>query len=561
MQASGSHLRRLSRWLVFASLLALTSALVGAPAPEAPIQSVHPRHDRQAAVQAALMDPDRSHASRVELSRLYASRDFQTIWLDSDDRPNASADEALRLLAGAFHHGLDPETYGTKALSALAATLNDAASTIDMDQLATFDLRLSAGVLGYLRHLHVGRVEPSAVRFKIPSRAQEHDYGAVLLAAIDGGHLQQAADDLGPSLALYRALQKALPRYRLLAQEEGPATLPAVGRSIQTGDAYMGTQALSRRLTVLGDLPPDEAESAGPADVYTHRLSEGVKRFQRRHGLADDGVLGKATLAAMNVPLTWRVRQIELAMERLRWLPHPGAQPFVAINIPAFRLWARDATSSLDMAVIVGRAMNTQTPVFIDEMTHVIFRPHWNVPRSIVRNEIVPALSRDPHYLQRHDMEIVRGSGNDARPLLPVGENIALLRTGALQLRQRPGPANSLGLVKFVFPNDQNVYMHDTPARQLFARSRRDFSHGCIRLEDPTALAEWALKDQRDWPRERIVAAMHGSSTVRVDLTRPVKVVLFYVTATVGSRDGLVHFTDDIYGHDATLDRALRASG
>jgi murein L,D-transpeptidase YcbB/YkuD len=192
---------------------------------------------------------------------------------------------------------------------------------------------------------------------------------------------------------------------------------------------------------------------------------------------------------------------------------------------------------------------------------HLIFRPYWNVPPSIVRNEILPALRRDPGYLQRHDMEIVRGPGDDARTVAPVAENVALLGQGALRLRQRPGPANSLGLVKFVFPNDANVYMHDTPSRQLFARSRRDLSHGCIGLEDPIALAQWALKDQPEWSRERIVATMQGAKTVRVNLTRPVKVVLFYVTATVHPGDGTVRFTEDIYGHDAALDRALASAG
>jgi murein L,D-transpeptidase YcbB/YkuD len=176
-----------------------------------------------------------------------------------------------------------------------------------------------------------------------------------------------------------------------------------------------------------------------------------------------------------------------------------------------------------------------------------------------VRGEILPALRRDPGYLQRHDMELVAGPGDDARVVPASGENITLLRQGVLRVRQRPGPANSLGLVKFVFPNDANVYMHDTPARQLFSRTRRDFSHGCIRLEDPAALAQWALQDQPAWSRERIDAAMHGRNTTRVNLSRPVKVVLFYVTATVG-RDGSVRFTEDIYGHDATLDRALAAA-
>jgi murein L,D-transpeptidase YcbB/YkuD len=188
-------------------------------------------------------------------------------------------------------------------------------------------------------------------------------------------------------------------------------------------------------------------------------------------------------------------------------------------------------------------------------MRDVIFRPFWNVPRSIVRGEILPALARDPSYLARHDLELVRGEGDDAASVAATPQAIALLREGALRLRQRPGPRNALGLVKFDFPNAEHVYLHGTPAQQLFARPRRDLSHGCVRVENPVALAQWAL----GWPRERVEAAMHGARTQRVALARPVRVVLFYTTAVV--LGDAVHFAHDVYGHDARLERALAAIG
>jgi murein L,D-transpeptidase YcbB/YkuD len=208
----------------------------------------------------------------------------------------------------------------------------------------------------------------------------------------------------------------------------------------------------------------------------------------------------------------------------------------------------------------VGRALRTQTPVFVEEMRHVVFRPYWNVPPSILRNEILPVLARDAGYLKRQNMEIVSGAGDDADVLAVTPENIARLRQGTARLRQRPGPDNALGLVKFVFPNDENVYMHGTPAQQLFARSRRDFSHGCVRLEDPVALAQWVLSDQPEWTRERILAAMAGPAPRQVNLSRPLRVILFYTTAAVMPDDGTVRFAEDIYGHDAKLARALGAS-
>lgn len=226
-----------------------------------------------------------------------------------------------------------------------------------------------------------------------------------------------------------------------------------------------------------------------------------------------------------------------------------------------FRLWAWDPATpddaTISMKVVVGRALKTQTPVLFEEMHYLIFRPYWNVPRSIVRNEILPTLANNPGYLQRNDMEIVRGAGDDAKAVVASDENIAGLRQGDLRLRQRPGPKNSLGRVKFILPNDANVYLHDTPAPQLFGRERRDFSHGCVRAEEPLALALWLLKDQPDWSRDHIQAAMAGTPSRRVDLTRPLPVILFYMTAMVMPVDEALYFADDIYGHDTRLARAL----
>ena len=274
---------------------------------------------------------------------------------------------------------------------------------------------------------------------------------------------------------------------------------------------------LAHTLTAFGDLPTGSED--GATLTYSGALVAGVEHFQHRHGLGADGVLGRDTQAALAVPLAQRVRQVELAMERLRWLPHLGDERFIGVNIPMFRLWAwdgvrEDGTASFQTNVIVGRAFNTRTPVFVEEMQEIVFRPSWNVPASITRHEILPALRRDPDYLRHHDMEIASAPG------------------APLRIRQRPGPRNSLGLVKFVFPNDDDVYMHDTPTTALFARARRDFSHGCIRVEDPVGLAAWALSGQSPWTRERILDAMNGDGTVRVPLARPVRVVLFCLTAS-----------------------------
>jgi murein L,D-transpeptidase YcbB/YkuD len=312
-------------------------------------------------------------------------------------------------------------------------------------------------------------------------------------------------------------------------------------------------------LLALGDVPAD-AGMPDAAERYDGSLVDAVRRFQIRHGLAADGVLGARTLEAINTPLAWRVRQIELSLERLRWLPHAREERMVLVNVPMFRLWAWDANPqpggpAVSSDVIVGRAFGTRTPLFVEELQEVIFRPYWNVPASILRNEILPQIRRDPGYLARNDMELVPAGGGSVVPATPA--NVARLGRG-LTVRQRPGPRNSLGLVKFVFPNQESIYMHDTPAQALFSRSRRDFSHGCVRVRDPVALAAWALAGTPQWNRDRIGAAMLGEETVHVAVVRPTRVVLFYTTALVWPEDGTLRFAADIYDHDRALDRALR---
>ena len=479
------------------------------------------------------------------------------VWLDKAGRPNASAHYALRLLGDAGADGLAPRDYRAAELAEQAAALAAAPSAAASPQPA-FERDLGAAMRRYLHDLHLGRIDPKALGFRVARPiAAAPDFVALLHAAAAAGRLPQAVAELQPRLGQYAKLREALARYRVLAADGSLGQLPFAA-PVKPGERHRGGAALRRLLVALGDLP---ADAPPPSDLDDAALAEGVRRFQHRHGLAADGVIGRATLVALNVPLAHRVQQLELALERLRWLPDLSARPFIGINIPMFRLWAWDpaapAGAPISMRVVVGRALNTQTPVLLEEMRYLVFRPYWNLPRSIVRNEVLPALAREPGYLQRNDMEIVRGGGDDAQAVAANNENLAVLRQGGLRLRQRPGPKNSLGRVKFIFPNDANVYLHDTPAPQLFGRARRDFSHGCVRVEEPVALAHWVLKDQPGWTRERIQAAMAGTSPLRVDLTQALPVILFYMTAMVMPADQGLYFADDIYGHDTRLARAL----
>jgi murein L,D-transpeptidase YcbB/YkuD len=481
-------------------------------------------------------------------------------WVEPSGRPSRDAREALALLTGAAGEGLDPADYDASTLEEMAAAL-DATQEPLASEVEAFGAALSVNMQRYLRHLHLGRIDPRAIGFRMTAPADDHDFASLLDVALAAHRITESAAELAPPLGLYRDLRRMLARYRQLAAGRTIASMPPPGAAVHPGERYAGLHELHQRLVAFGDMPAD-VSGPGEDSVYGGALVEGVKRFQLRHGLQPDGVLGKGTQDALDVPLSWRVRQIELALERLRWLPDLTNERLVVVNIPMFRLWAwdsipPDAAPSVGTNVIVGRALNTRTPVFDEEMRHIIFRPYWNIPTSILRHETLPALRRDPAYLDRNDMEIVSGQGDNAAPVALTEESLAGLRQGRLRVRQRPGPKNSLGLVKFVFPNDNNVYLHGTPAQQLFSRPRRDFSHGCVRVEDPVALAEWALKDQPEWTRERIVAAMNGSATLRVNLTKPIEVILFYITAVVTPEDGTIRFADDIYRHDAELDRAL----
>jgi murein L,D-transpeptidase YcbB/YkuD len=373
--------------------------------------------------------------------------------------------------------------------------------------------------------------------------------------------LRRSLASLEPNYPVYQSLKEALARYRALARDDSLRPVPVV-RVVRPGERYAGLDDLRRLLVALGDLVPKQQASTG---VYEEEMVEAVKRFQWRHALDTDGIIGGQTFRALNTPLSRRVRQLELTLERLRWLPHRADRMSLVVNIPAFRLNALDPDEDdplrLWMRVVVGKAIDKrQTPVFSDRMRYIIFRPYWNVPYSIAVRSVVPALEKDPSYLATNHYEITASYGDDPglKTYPPTPENIAKLRSGSLVLRQKPGPHNALGLAKFIFPNAKAVYLHGTPARELFARSRRDFSSGCIRVEDPAALAELLLEKEEGWDRERIARAMEGPRPSRVNLSEPIPVFLLYATAVV-DLGGTVFFFDDLYGHDERLEAVLEA--
>ena len=388
---------------------------------------------------------------------------------------------------------------------------------------------------------------------------------SLLIVAGTAFRLGQARERLFPvPFDEYERTLRALDQYRLLAARDDGAVLPSVDKDnmIEPGDYYAEAPRLIRLLTLVGDLPAD----AVPADSesYEGELVEAVKRFQLRHGLEPDGLIGPQTVEQLNTPLTSRVRQLELTLERWRRRPYDPTRPAIVLNLPEFRLRAFGGGSpaghdpELEMKVVVGQASEHESPLLLSQLETVIFRPYWNVPPSIQRNELLPEIRRDPSWVRANNFELVTPQGEVSGDGTVSEEVLSELGTGNLQLRQKPGPRNSLGLVKFVFPNVYGVYMHDTSAPWLFTRARRDLSHGCVRVEKPEDLAEWILREQSGWTRERIEAAIKGSESVSVKVKRPIQVVMMYVTTAVAP-DGEVHFFRDIYGKDQALEKELVA--
>lgn len=487
------------------------------------------------------------------------------MWFEGG-RPGEQALQAVALLGAADSHGLDPNDYDAAALRQAVAAAMSAAPVLAPDAAATLDQALTAAMRQYLDDLHHGRIDPRQIHHPFrPARREAFDAQAVLRAAVAARRLGDAARAAAPSLPLYADLRDVLAHYRALGEHAAwrqplpPLPGGSAGRGkLEPGQAYAGLAPLTQRLVALGDLAPDAQSAAAPLR-YEGLLVEALRSFQQRHGLSDDGVLGAATLAQLEVAPAARVRQIELMLERLRWTPLMQGPRMIAINIPEFVLRAyevRDGRIAIvqEMKVIVGRAMDTRTPLFDEDMRFIEFSPYWNVPRSIARDEIVPRLRRDPGYFTREAFEFVTPDGRVQRTLSEAQLDAVL--AGGLRIRQRPGARNALGDIKFIFPNRDSIFLHHTPATALFARDRRDFSHGCIRVEEPVALAKFALHGMPEWTEERIRQAMGQGESKTLRLTAPVPVLIAYATTLV--KAGRVHFYSDLYGLDSALDIALR---
>ncbi len=393
------------------------------------------------------------------------------------------------------------------------------------DQLTKVELQLSHHFYEYAHYAYGGRIDPEELQWHIPRKKVNAIALLDTLVANKGRNLE-AMEPLSTS---YRALKKQLLHFYAIEKNGGWIPLEPDKKSYRIGDSSTFLIKIKDRLAALGDY-----ESGDRSPLFTPAFEKAVLRYQGRHGLDTDKAIGPQVIAALNIPLAKRIEQMLINLERMRWLPKEPAKKSIVANIPEFRLHVyEEGRDVLSMDVVVGTEAN-RTVVFSDSLKYVVFSPYWNVPRSIVRKEIYPAMSRNPGYLERNNMEQTGFSNG-----LPV-------------IRQKPGPGNALGRVKFIFPNSYAIYFHDTPAQSLFSRTTRAFSHGCIRVSEPEKLAAYVLSDQPRWTSQEIRKEMRGTKEKWVSLKEAIPVFITYFTAWVDSH-GVLNFRDDIYGHDKKM--------
>ena len=532
----------------------------------------------------------------------YGAHNFEPVWLNGD-KPTPQARQMMAAFAASSADALEPEDYDSSRWAARATAIHS-----DHDR-AAFDMAMTVAAMRYLNDEHNGRVNPKRFNFGIDVSQKRYDLAQFLNEKIlASSNVGAVLNGVPPQSEEYRRTQAAYRRYVDMAKRDAGGGLPEPGRQLRPGDAYAGAERMRALLILDDDLPAETPET--DAARYDPALVGAVKHFQFHHGLTADGKIGPPTVAAMNVPTATRVNQLAIALERWRWLPDAYQNAPVFVNLPEYKLrvysneplpqpqddGASDAVAAentgkngavaastatpsdntndhtrivLEMNVVTGKAgikppekkgeapEDHQTPMLVNQMRYLIFRPYWLVPTDITKREILPHLVADPEYLGSHGYEVV---DHHQKPVVYTSADEARLLHGQLTVRQGAGTSNSLGLVKFMFPNPYSIYLHSTPSVGLFSRTRRDFSHGCVRVQKPVKLASWILRGRPEWPEDKIEEAMNtGQDNKTVLLKQPIPVVIFYATAYV-EPDGVIDFTNDIYGYDNLLNEAL-ASG
>ncbi|MEO8561796.1 MAG: L,D-transpeptidase family protein [bacterium] len=511
--------------------------------------------DLRAAVQKRLSE---THPATVgddawqHTKRLYARFGQTPLWMSEDGLEKDRAGALTNAVLAASDDAVRIDDYPVAEL-AQAITLVRNTKQPTADQLANADVLLTAAYASLGEDLLIGSVDPRKVGQAWHIDAKEENVDSALVRTLSMMPLDKSISAMRPDDDEYAALQKELKRFRELVAKGGWQPVP-VGKALKRGqsDSPQRLAALRARLQAEGidvaSVPPASAPAAGPdttsgarrrvvsgSALFDDGLAAAVAQFQSRHGIAVDSSLGTETINSLNVPAEYRLGQIAANLERFRWMPRSLGERYIYVNVPAFHLAAYDSgKKALEMKVIVGQEYEDKaTPVFSDSMEFVVFRPYWNITPDIQAKEIEPKVASNPGYLAENDMEYYKDGS-------------------ATRIRQKPGPKNSLGFVKFLFPNDFNIYLHDTPNHELFDKDVRAFSHGCIRVEKPSDLAQWVL----GWDATKVDQAMKdGKDNQQIKLPKKIPVYIAYGTAYI--RDGQLSFGNDLYHRDDKLVKAI----
>ncbi|SLN59053.1 L,D-transpeptidase family protein [Oceanibacterium hippocampi] len=484
----------------------------------------------------------RAAADYKALREFYAARDHEPVWVsDKAVLPRAVALD--RVLRAAAEEGLDPDDYGADATHALL-------SASSPPYLIDLEVRLSQALLDYAADLGAGRLKPSQVDEELFVYPQDIPPLAIWEAALANPDIATTLASFAPQHPDYDRLKGALARYRAIAEAGGWPRV-ASGSALKPGMRDGRVAAIRKRLQATGELADDSAPAAGETDLYDGEIVTAIRRFQSRQGLDSDGVVGEKTRAALDTPVQARINQIQINLERLRWMSDERGERHIIVNLADFTLQIVDrGLPVFESRVVVGAPFH-RTPVFSDRMRYLEINPYWNVPTSIARKELLPKFRRSPAEIDKAGYEFVHSDR-----VVPAATVDLAARPFPYLIRQRPGDQNALGRVKFMFPNKFNIYLHDTPSKSLFAKTERTFSHGCIRVARPIDLAVALLADSGDWSEAKVRAAIERGDRQVVNLRVPVPVHIVYLTAWVDDV-GLVQFRNDVYGRDALLARAL----
>jgi len=493
---------------------------------------------------------------RIHVDVFYKSANYALAWIENG-APTDHARQMIAIFNDADSQGLNAEDYdGLRWPNRIARLAGPHAP----EDETVFDLALTVCTMRYISDTHIGRINPTHFQFGLDVEHKKLNLPSFVRDLLNSpDDLTPSIAKVGPPFAGYEATRRAMLQYTQLAKQPDGEKLPAPVGVVYRGGYYDHMPALAKRLQQLGDLDP-AVIILPDALKYDDPLMAGVAHFQSRHGLPTDGNLTSDTIDALNIPLADRLEQLKLALERYRWIRFQFTTPPILVNLPEFKLFGYDqtGTQAFSMGVNVGDAYDFQTPIFEGDIRNVVFRPYWYVTPTIQRDEMVPSVEEDRSYLEQNEMEVIDKDGKVITSGAISDAVLKHLKNGSYSIRQRPGPDNALGLVKIIFPNSHNVYLHDTPEfKTMFSKAPRALSHGCIHLEKPADLAYWLLRDKPDWSLDKVKEAMqHGRDNSSVTLTKPIPILILYVTARAQT-NGTIQFFKDIYGHDAELKAAL----